>query len=163
MNIMPLGDSSIAIFIDSADLDGVGLESSELDLDVASPLVTTAFLEAGISLDGNMEIEAYSNAEGILVFARVIPSCPIFCTFDRLENLLSAVSQVTYAPPNSKLLCLGDTYYLTLSGKARELAPLFREFGEIESLPPDFVLHLEEHGNCIIGNNAIGKLLKYFT
>lgn len=163
MDIMPLGDTSIAIFIDSEDLDGAGITSQNLDLDAASPIVTTALIEAGMMVDGSLEIEAYTNSEGVLVFARIIPSFPVFCSFDKLDNLLEAACQVGNPPPGTRLTYLDGIYFLTLNGAARELKSMLCEFGDIDEFPPDFDLYLKEHGSCLIQYNALGKLSEYFA
>ena len=71
MTIQPIGNASVALYITPADLKEHGLTPAGLTLERALELTRDAFHEAGITLDGSIEIEAYPNACGVLVFARV--------------------------------------------------------------------------------------------
>ena len=99
MTILPLSESSIAIFLEPSELEYTGVSTQSFDADAASPLVHSALAEAGIALDGNLEIEAFSNSEGVLMFARVIPQKPAFCVFDRLEEQPRLFTMLRPIPP----------------------------------------------------------------
>ena len=62
MTIQPIGNASVALYITPADLKEHGLTPAGLTLERALELTRDAFHEAGITLDGSIEIEAYPNA-----------------------------------------------------------------------------------------------------
>ncbi len=69
MTIQPIGSASVALYITPADLKEHGLTPAGLTLERALAITQTAFHEAGITLEGSIEIEAYPDACGVLVFA----------------------------------------------------------------------------------------------
>ena len=71
MTIQPIGSASVALYITPADLKEHGLTPAGLTLERALAITQTAFHEAGITLEGSIEIEAYPDACGVLVFAHV--------------------------------------------------------------------------------------------
>ena len=71
MRIQPIGSASVALYITPADLKEHGLTPAGLTLERALAITQTAFHEAGITLEGSIEIEAYPDACGVLVFAHV--------------------------------------------------------------------------------------------
>lgn len=64
MTIQPIGSTSVALYITPADLKERGLTPSGLTLERALELTQDAFAQAGITLDGSIEIEAYPDACG---------------------------------------------------------------------------------------------------
>ena len=81
MTIQPIGAASAALYITPADLKEHGLTPAQLTLERALELTQSAFSEAGIALDGAIEIEAYPDACGVLVFARVRPPERLWLSF----------------------------------------------------------------------------------
>lgn len=76
MTIQQINDSSAALYLTPADLKSRGISShSDLTLEGALSLATDAFRDAGITLTGSIEIEAFPDACGVLIFAH-IPSPP---------------------------------------------------------------------------------------
>lgn len=72
MTIQPIGSASVALYITPADLKEHGLTPAGLTLERALAITQTAFHEAGITLEGSIEIEAYP---GCLRRSGVCP-CP---------------------------------------------------------------------------------------
>ena len=62
MTIQPIGSASVALYITPADLKEHGLTPAGLTLERALAITQTAFHEAGITLEGSIEIEAYPDA-----------------------------------------------------------------------------------------------------
>ena len=58
MTIQPIGSASVALYITPADLKEHGLTPAGLTLERALAITQTAFHEAGITLEGSIEIEA---------------------------------------------------------------------------------------------------------
>ena len=104
MTIQPIGNASVALYITPADLKEHGLTPAGLTLERALELTRDAFHEAGITLDGSIEIEAYPNACGVLVFARVQAPEHLWFSFDSLDPLLSAARALPVPRPDAQLL-----------------------------------------------------------
>ena len=64
MTIQPIGSASVALYITPADLEARGLTPSELTLEEALELTRSAFRQAGLALEGTVEIEAYPERRG---------------------------------------------------------------------------------------------------
>ena len=103
MTIQPIGNASVALYITPADLKEHGLTPAGLTLERALELTRDAFHEAGITLDGSIEIEAYPNACGVLVFARVQAPEHLWFSFDSLDPLLSAARALPVPRPDAQL------------------------------------------------------------
>ena len=56
MTIQPIGSASVALYITPADLAERGLTPEDLTLEEALELTRTAFRQAGIRLEGSIEI-----------------------------------------------------------------------------------------------------------
>ena len=90
MTIQSIGSASVALYITPADLKEHGLTPAELTLERALELTRTAFREAGMDLEGSIEIEAYPESCGVLVFAHVRKAERVWFSFERLEDLAAA-------------------------------------------------------------------------
>lgn len=90
MTIQPIGSASVALYITPADLKEHGLTPAGLTLERALAITQTAFHEAGITLEGSIEIEAYPDACGVLVFAHVRAPERAWFSFDELEPVVAA-------------------------------------------------------------------------
>lgn len=88
MTIQPIGSASVALYITPADLKEHGLTPAGLTLERALAITQTAFHEAGITLEGSIEIEAYPDACGVLVFAHVRAPERAWFSFDELEPVV---------------------------------------------------------------------------
>ena len=87
MTIQPIGSASVALYITPADLEARGLTPSELTLEEALELTRSAFRQAGLALEGTVEIEAYPERRGVLVFAHVRAPERTWFSFLRLADL----------------------------------------------------------------------------
>ena len=135
MTIEPIGSAGVALYITAGDLNERGLAVEELTLEEILPMVRQAFEEAEITIDGAMEIEAYPNVCGVLVFARVKPGEAAWYSFDGLEEMLGAIRLMDRPLPG---------------------------FGRQEEPGPYFEARLAEHGTLLIGENAFERLTQYF-
>ena len=91
MTIQPIGSASVALYITPADLKEHGLTPAGLTLERALAITQTAFHEAGITLEGSIEIEAYPDACGVLVFAHVRAPERAWFSFDELEPAVAGI------------------------------------------------------------------------
>lgn len=162
MTIQPIGTASVALYITPADLRQHGLTPAQLTLERALELTQTAFREAGITLDGAIEIEAYPDACGVLVFARVQPPERLWLSFEDLETLLAAAHAAGLASPEAALSWYEGRYWLSLAPGQEQLALRLSEFGRGERLTPLQETRLAEHGSAILPRDALEVLLRHF-
>ena len=59
MTIQPIGAASVALYLTPDDLREHGLTPEDLTEELALRLTREAFSQAGISVEGTLEIEAY--------------------------------------------------------------------------------------------------------
>lgn len=162
MTIQPIGTSSVALYITPADLKEHDLTPAQLTLERALALTQTAFDEAGIALDGAIEIEAYPDACGVLVFARIRPPERLWVSFGGLEELLAAAHALPGPCPEASLLWYEGRYWLSLPGGETKLAGYLSEFGRSEQDHPHLDARLSEHGQSILDRDAFSVLLRHF-
>ena len=162
MTIQPIGSTSVALYITPADLREHGLTPAGLTLERALELTQSAFQEAGITLDGSIEIEAYPDACGVLVFARVKPPARLWFSFGGLESLLEGVQALPSALEDTALLWWEGRWWLSLPADAQQHANLLSEFGRCETDRPHLEARLAEHGTPVIPHAALATLLDQF-
>ncbi len=163
MTIQPIGTASVALYITPADLKEHGLTPAGLTLERALELTHSAFEEAGIALDGSIEIEAYPEACGVLVFARIKEPERLWFSFDGLEPLLDGSRTLAGPRPDAALLWWDGRYWLSLPGDAEQAANHFSEFGRSETRRPHLEASLAEHGAAILAGDALNVLLHHFA
>ena len=117
MTIQPIGSASVALYITPADLEARGLTPSELTLEEALGLTRSAFRQAGLALEGTVEIEAYPERRGVLVFAHVRPPERTWFSFLRLADLAAAARVLGPVPPQAALFWGGGRWWLALEGE----------------------------------------------
>ena len=163
MTIQPIGTASVALYITPADLKEHGLTPAGLTLERALELTHSAFREAGITLDGSIEIEAYPEACGVLVFAHIKTPERLWFSFDALDPLLDAARTLPAPRPDAALLWWDGRYWLSLPGDADQAANHLSEFGCCEDRRPHLEASLAEHGAPILTADALTALLRHFT
>ena len=123
MTIQPIGSASVALYITPADLKEHGLTPAGLTLERALAITQTAFHEAGITLEGSIEIEAYPDACGVLVFAHVRAPERAWFSFDELEPVVAAARDLPAPRPDAALLWWEDRWWLSLgAGEEQAIA-----------------------------------------
>lgn len=162
MTIQSIGSASVALYITSADLKPYGLTPAELTLERALELTRSAFREAGIALEGGIEIEAYPENCGVLVFAHVRPAEQSWFSFACLEDLAAAARCMPKPCPEAKLFWWEERWWLSLPEDAAETAAHMSEFGRSERNRPHLDSCLAEHGRRVLENNALERILAYF-
>lgn len=162
MTIQPIGSASIALYLTPADLTPYGFTPAGLTLQQALLLTRAACKEAGIVLDGAVEIEAYPECCGVLVFARVRPQGEQWFTFDDLEGVLQAALALRHTAVDAALWWWEDKYWLALPGEAEGAAAICREFGEPRGADPLRAARLEEAGQGIFAHGALAELYHHF-
>lgn len=162
MTIQPIGNASVALYITPADLKEHGLTPAGLTLERALELTRDAFHEAGITLDGSIEIEAYPNACGVLVFARVQAPEHLWFSFDSLDPLLSAARALPVPRPDAQLLWWEGRYWLSLPPARIRLRHSCRNSAARRMAALTWRPALPEHGRPVLSGDALGALLTYF-
>ena len=150
MTIQPIGSASVALYITPADLKEHGLTPAGLTLERALAITQTAFHEAGITLEGSIEIEAYPDACGVLVFAHVRAPERAWFSFDELEPVVAAARDLPAPRPDAALLWW------------EEAIARLSEFGRCETARPHLEARLAEHGRPVWDQDALTALLSYF-
>ena len=163
MTIQPIGAASVALYITPADLKEHGLTPAQLTLERALALTQEAFGEAGIALDGAIEIEAYPDACGVLVFARIRAPERVWLSFEDCEDLISAARALPEPRPEAALIWCDGKWWLSLSAKDEYAACLLSEFGRTEHHSPLLEARLSEYGRAVLPKDALHALLSYFS
>ena len=162
MTIQSIGSASVALYITPADLKEHGLTPAELTLERALELTRDAFREAGIDLEGSIEIEAYPESCGVLVFAHVHRPERVWFSFGRLEDLAAAARSLPQPSPKAALLWCEGRWWLSLPGEERGTAARMSEFGCWEADRPHLDACLAEHGRAVLEQDALAGILAYF-
>lgn len=162
MTIEPIGSTSVALYITPADLRQRGFTPQSITLEGALALARQAFEEAGIATDGAIEIEAFPDVCGVLVFARVQPGGGTWYSFQSLEEVLSAAHALPSPWPDAALTLWDNRYWLRLEGGDERVICCLSEFGQPEQPAPHFDARLAEHGSVLIPGDAFAVLLHHF-
>ena len=162
MTIQPIGAASVALYLTPADLKEHGLTPESLTRELALTLTRDAFLRAGLPAEGPLEIEAYPDACGVLVFARVQSGRESWFSFEGLEEVLAAAHALPGPWPDATLTLWDGRYWLRLEGGDEKMVCCLSEFGRPETPSPHFDARLAEHGSVLIPGDAFGVLLQHF-
>ena len=135
MTIQAIGTTGLALYLTPCDLRARGLTPRELDLDQAMALTREACQSAGLSLPEPLEIEAYPDEAGVLVFAQLRPASPLVLSFSGLPELLHALLLLPEPPRTAHATYWEGRYSLLLPAQPEELIARFGEFGTRESAP----------------------------
>lgn len=164
MTIEPIGRASVALYLTPADLSRRGLPTTpgSLTLEQALALTREACGQAGIPLEGAVEIEAYPECRGVLVFAHVRPAGPDWFTFDGLEPLVRAALELRTTPVDAGLWWWEGRYWLSLPPGASAAGTVCREFGRPRQDLPSLPARLEKEGQVIFPHHALWHLCRHF-
>lgn len=162
MTIQPIGAASVAVYLTPADLREHGLTPEAITKDAALALTRAAFAQAGIAVEGAVEIDAYPETCGVLVFARFQPPRRIWFTFADLEAVLSAARGLADACPDAELSWCDGRYWLSIPAEHTAAACHLSEFGAAVDGTAFLDARLSEHGRTLISGGALSLLLRYF-
>lgn len=163
MTIQPIGAASVALYLTPADLKEHGLTPEGLTRELALTLTRDAFLRAGLPAEGPLEIEAYPDACGVLVFARRSEPPRIWLAFPDLEGLLAAARALwAVCPEEAALFFWEGRYWLSLPAGEEQTACRLSEFGEEAEQAPFLDARLTEHARLILPRQALATLHRYF-
>ena len=161
MTIQQINSVSIAVYLSPEDLADHGYLADSLTIQQAFHITRLACGKLGFSPAGILEIEAFPNSCGVLVFAKLHENCHMLFHFSDLETLLSAVTALPHPFPNASLTYLEDGYYLSFTVYNPSYASILSEFGQTVTEPR--ASYLTEHGTCIISQHAFEQLTAAFA
>lgn len=163
MTIQPISAASVALYLTPADLQARGVCPEQLDLERTLEIAQEAFHQAGLSLEGALEIEAYPEKCGVLVFARVRPVDALMCSFEDWEDLFAAVACLDDPLPDGALYSWQARCWLLLPGSAGAAAARLSEFGRLETGTPCLEARLREYGTVLLERDAPALLRAHFV
>ena len=122
-------------------------------------LVRQALAEEGLAPWGSTEAECFAAGEETLIIAR--PARPKRCAFyfSDLEALLGGALRCP--PAESALYAAGEGYILAVEPEGVTAA--LYEFGEPREAGPLWEAHAREQGMCLIREDAVAALSRYFS
>ena len=162
MTVHPIGSAGAALYITPEDLEKRGIDPETLTLEDALALTRAAFRRAGLALEGPVEIEAYPERSGVLVFARVHMPPRAWFSFGSLDAAAAAARTLPAPPPDAALLWWDGRWWLSLAAEERGAAARLSEFGRCETARPWLEASLAEHGRPVWERDALARLLTYF-
>ncbi len=152
MEIQMIKDGVIAAFVDHEELIKRGLSDGRFNSESAHDIAREAFFESGERGFSEIEVDAYINGCGLLLFAAVRKGGKCAVKFNSLEALLSYVACLPR--DTESRLVLSDGEYCLISDFVSEEAEGYGEVcpctEDIMSSPP------------LIEESAVSQLYKYF-
>ena len=121
-------------------------------------LVRRALAERGLPDWEQMQAECFAAGDEALVIARPVRDCRPAFYFDGLEPLLAGALACADGP--SALYREGDGYLLAADRSCA--GPALYEFGLSGSVSGAWEVHAAGQGLCLIPENAIAALRRYF-
>lgn len=159
MTILPIGADSTALFFTCSDLMEQGLQVDSLTEENTITLTRDALLRTALPLSGKLNLEAYANSCGLLVFAYLSEKAHYVWRFPDFETLLSAVHCMNSGHTEGTLYRWKEQLWLVLD----ESLPHLSEFGA-EMTDEMYILPLlQEHGVLLLPENALTALHTHFS
>lgn len=163
MTIQQINPASIAVYLTPGDLEARGYSAGALTLEQAFQLTRSACAELGYNTNGILEIEAFPDACGVLVFAKLHAHPQVHFSFAKFETVLSAVCALPRPLPDAALTYLDGTYYLSLAAQNKSCLHALSEYSTPIKDNPYFSAHLKEHGTPIFAQDALEQLICLFS
>lgn len=162
MTIQPISAASAALFLTPADLRERGVCAHELTAKHTLELAREAFRQAGLSLEGSLEIETYPDKCGLLVFVHISPARQTVWRFEDCESLLAAAAALGEDETDGALYWWEEHCWLVLPGREADISARLSEFGSQETEDPYILARLEEYGIPLLSANAPSALRRHF-
>lgn len=163
MTIQQINPASIAVYLSPEDLADHGCLADNLTVQQAFHITRMACGKLGFSPSGILEIEAFPDACGVLVFAKLHERRHMLFRFSNLESLLSAITALPRPFPDASLSYWNHAYFLSFVASIPSYHSILSEFGEPISQEDSYMAHINEHGNCILRKNALEQLSIAFS
>jgi hypothetical protein len=163
MDIQPIGNDKLMIYIDREDLKTLPAHPGKITTTEASEILRKAL---GATYDKSWEsvyLELFPGRDSLLLFALQHSGTPSYFVFPGIEPLISAA----IACPDglvSYLTSTDDAYILIVYPFCGQNPPkVLSEFGEELLRPAHYALHLSEHANVIAGPMALDDVRTAFS
>ena len=129
-----------------------------LDMEKAHALAEEAFEKNGLVIDGrlHMELEAFTGAGTVLIFASILDDDYYACRFDSFDDLADAARSLDMADSGAELLTYEGSYIAVC---VHPFPYGISEFGVQYSLQLSQKAWLEEHGKLL--SRDIFRQLKF--
>lgn len=161
MTIQPISAVSVALYLTPADLQERGICADELTDEHTLHLARDAFRQAGLPLDGLLEIETYPDKCGVLVFVHICPTRQTVWRFD-CDSLLAAIAAWGCNQSDGTLYWWDDHCWLVLPVHENDVSACLSEYADQETEDPYILARLEEYGILLVPRNALSILRQYF-
>lgn len=162
MTLQPIGPAGAVLFVTPADLRPYGLAPGELTATLALKLARAACLEAGLPAEGGIELAAYPDPCGVLLFARFTPAAAAWFLFETAEDLIAAAHALAQGPPGAALHYYEGRFWLSLPAGNTASACRLAEFAAPAPSGPVFEALLCEHGAPVLAEDALAVLRHFF-
>lgn len=162
MTIQPISAASAALYLTPADLRERGVCAHELTAEHTLELAREAFRQAGLSLEGSLEIETYPDTCGLLVFVHIRPARQTVWRFEDFESLLAAAAALGENETDGALYWWEEHFWLVLPGREGDVSARLSEFGSQETMDPYILARLEEYGVSLLTADAPAALRRHF-
>lgn len=162
MTIQPISAASVALYLTPSDLRERGVRADELTAEHTLELTREAFRQAGLPLEGALEIETYPDQCGLLVFVHLSPARQTVWRFDDCEALFAAAAILGADETDGALYWWEDRCWLVLPGGEAGLCARLSEFGSQETADPYILARLEEYGTPLLTADAPSVLRRHF-
>ena len=155
----------MALYLDAKELtEWDRCWETRIDSRWARELARDAFSNLGLQAQGDMEVEAISGAAGVLVFASLLPNRmrePLFCHFDRLEDLLTALQALPFIPPLGQVVYYQNEYilfFLCSPAQHAVVSETLTEYGRLSAQHTAYALFLQDQGRMIASGHQLYQL-----
>lgn len=111
MTIQPIGPSSTLLFLSSADLQARGLHAEQLNRGTLLKLARGELSSLSRITDDSVELESYSDKNGLLLFVRFPPPDQTVWRFMNSDSLLDAL-QLEPHLLSGPIYCWKDCFWL---------------------------------------------------
>jgi len=161
MIIQNIGTRALSMYIDSKELDEMGLRPDEIGQQEAGQLLKKALDDSSLKQWKAAEMEVYPGKDSILLFVRRKSTKPFHFVFNDFEALISASEFCQELP--SSLIDLNGKYLLTVFPLEGDSPPAaLSEFGNSVDVSPCLSIHYEEQGKYIFSQQAISEIRRLF-
>ena len=121
--MQPVGEHAALLYATLEDLRERGTTPEALDLEQALELVREGADLAGLELEAPLELEAYPDRGGVLLFVRSLAPRRVWHPFLELEALLDAARDLGPLCAAAEVVWFGGLCCLTLPAEARQARP----------------------------------------
>lgn len=165
MKVQTINESSIAVFLDVNELNSRGIQPENLNSSATISLAKQAFSDLGVTVDGMIDVDAYINGQGVMVFASLRgPGCDVFeiYRFNDLEDLIGGAHALAEQAP-ATLLYFDSAYYLAFHNCRQKInLDALSEYGRTEERPELRYLYLSERGQVLCHGDALQVVCEHF-